>query len=115
MFESIAGRLILTALILGAIPTPAADLTVPQQVAHLKPGRKIKVELTTGETMKGRMGSVTEAQFILEPRNKATGTARTIPFAEARSVKTDGLTTGQKWAVAGAVWIAVAIVAARTT
>jgi len=93
----------------GAIPALAAELTVAEQVAKLKPGRKIKVELNSGETLKGRMGSATVDQFTLEPRSTAHGTARPIRFSEVRSVRRDGMTTGEKWAAFGLVWIAVSI------
>jgi len=107
---------ILSALIVvGALPASAARLTVAEQVAKLKVGQKIKVELRTGETLKGRMGSTNGDQFTLEPQSTARGTARVVRFAEAREVKPDGLTTGEKWAIFGVVWVAVAIIAKATT
>ena len=109
MLRTTGGMLIML-LTLGAIPALAAELTVVEQVAKLKLGRKIKVKLNSGETMKGRMGSATADQFVLEPRSKAHGTARVVRFNEALSVKPDGLTAGQKWAIVGVVWIAVGIV-----
>jgi hypothetical protein len=101
--------MLITLLTIGAIPALAAELTVAEQVAKLKPGRKIKVELNGGETLKGRMGSATGDQFTLEPRSTALGTARTIRFSEARSVTRDGMTKGEKWTIFGLVWIAVSI------
>ena len=92
-----AGCTLITVLIFGGVPAAAADLTVAQQVATLKLGRKIKVELNNSETVKGRMGSATADQFILEPDNAAHGAARTIQFVDARSVKSDGMTTSGKW------------------
>jgi hypothetical protein len=101
---------LITILAIGAISASAAELTVAEQVGKLKVGRKIKVELNSGETLQGRMGSATADQFALESRSKAQGTARVVRFNEARSVKPDGLTAGQKWAIFGVVWIAVSIV-----
>jgi len=100
---------------MGANPALAAGPTVAEQVAKLKLGRKIKVELNSGEILKGWMGSATADQFALEPRSKASaqGAARVIRFNEARSVKTDGLTTGQKWAIFGVVWLAIGIAGSR--
>jgi hypothetical protein len=72
------------------------------------------VKLNSGETLKGRMGSTTDGQFALEPRNTKQGTARIVRFQEARSVKPDGLTAGQKWAIFGVVWVAVGVVAKLT-
>ena len=101
-------------LLIGAIPGSARERTVAEEVAKLKAGRKIKVELNSGETLKGRMGSTTTDQFTLEPRNAKKGTARVVRFDEARSAKPDGLTTGEKWAIFGAIWIAVAIIGKLT-
>ena len=101
-------------LILGATAAPAADLTVAQQVAKLKVGRKIRVELSSGETLKGRMGPAAADQFTLEPRNTSQGASRVVPFSQARSVKPDGLTAGEKWAIFGIIWVAVGIVAKLT-
>ena len=61
-------------------------------------GRKITVELNTGETLKGRMGPVSADQFNLEPRRQGQGTTRSVRFDEVRSVRS-GLSGGQKWAV----------------
>ena len=101
--------MLITVLALGANPGLAAEPTVVEQVAKLKRGRKIKVELNSGETLKGRMGSATVDQFTLEPGSTAHGTARPIRFSEVRSVRRDGMTTGEKWAVFGLVWIAISI------
>ena len=101
-------------LVHGTIPAAAAELTVAEQVAKLNVGRKIKVKLNGGETLKGRMGSSTAGQFTLEPRNVSRGTVRVVRFNEALSVKPDGLTSGQKWAIFGVIWVAVAIVAKLT-
>lgn len=101
--------MLITVLTIGATPALAAEVTVAEQVAKLKLGRKIKVELNSGETLKGRMGSATVAQFTLEPRSAAHGTARTIRFNEARSVRRDGMTNGEKWIIVGLVWIAVSV------
>ncbi len=95
-------------LTLGVQPASAAEPTVAEQVARLKPGQKIRVELTSGETLKGRMGSATADQFALEPRSP--GVNRTIRFVDARSVKRDGMSTGEKWAIFGVAWIALSIV-----
>lgn len=105
---------LITLLLLGAGPAPAAERTVAEQVTKLKVGRKIKVELTSGETVKGRMGSTTPDQLTLEP-GSSQGTARVVRFTEARSVKADGLTKGAKWAIFGVIWVAVGIVAKLTT
>lgn len=101
-------------LVIGVMPALAAERTVAEQIAKLKLGRKIKVELNSGETLKGRMGSAAADQFALEPRSTAQGTARVVRFNEARSVKPDGLTAGQKWAIFGVIWVAVAIVGKLT-
>ena len=108
MVRTIAGCMALAVLALGVHPASAAEPTVAAQVARLKPGQKIRVELTSGETLKGRMGSATADQFALEPRSP--GASRTIRFVDARSVKRDGMSTGEKWAIFGVVWIAVGIV-----
>jgi hypothetical protein len=102
-------------LVMGTAPCSAADLTVAEQVAKLKDGRKITVKLNNGEILKGRMGSVTTDRFSLEPPNKSHGTARLIPFDEVHSVKPDGLKTWQKSViVVGVIWVALAILGSRT-
>src|ERR1035441_8537132 len=85
MLRATASCILITLLVSGAIPAPAAEPTVAEQVAKLKVGRKIKVELNGGETLKGRMGSATADQFALEPRNTAQGTARVVRFNEAQT------------------------------
>ena len=116
MFRTTVSCLLIALLLItGAIPASAAELTVAEQVAKLKVGRKIKVELTCGETLKGRLGSATADQFTLEPRSAAKGTARAVRFNEARSVEPDGLTTGEKWAIFGVVWVAAGICAKLAT
>ncbi len=108
MVRTIVGCMAIAVLTLGVQPASAAEPTVAEQVARLKPGQKIRVELTSGETLKGRMGSATADQFALEPRSP--GVNRTIRFVAARSVKRDGMSTGEKWAIFGVAWIALSIV-----
>lgn len=105
----------LIALTLTAItPALAAEKTVAEQAAKRKPGQKIKVKLNSGEILKGRMGSVTADQFTVQPRDAALGTARTVPFTEAQSVKADGLATWQKWTIGAVVtMVALGIVGTR--
>ena len=92
-------RLILiAALTIAAVPASAAERTVAEQVARMTLGRKITVELNTGETLKGRMGPVSADQFNLEPRRQGQGTTRSVRFDEVRSVRS-GLSGGQKWAL----------------
>ena len=101
--------MLITVLALRPIPGFAAELTVAEQVAKLRRGTKIKVELSSGETLKGRMGPATVDQFTLEPRGTALGSARTIRFREARSVRKDGMTGREKWIVFGLVWVAFSV------
>ena len=115
MFRTAVNCVLIALLVIGAIPLSAAEPTVAEQVAKLKVGRKIKVELTSGETLKGRMGPATADQFALEPRSAAQGTARVVQFSEARAVKPDGLTKGEKWAIFGVIWVAVGIAAKLTS
>jgi hypothetical protein len=114
MLRTTASCILITLLGIGTIPAPAAEPTVAEQVAKLKVGRKVRVELNSGETLKGRMDSATADQFTLEPRNTAQGTVRVVRFSEARSVRPDGLTAGEKWAIFGVIWVAVGIVAKLT-
>jgi hypothetical protein len=114
MLRGAASCALIALLILGTIPAAAAERTVAEQVAKLNVGRKIKVKLNGGKTLKGRMGPSTAGQFTLEPRNVSQGTAREVRFDEALSVKPDGLTSGQKWAIFGVIWVAVAIVGKLT-
>jgi len=108
------GWLLITLMAIGAFPVSAAEPTVKEQVSRLRAGRRIHVELNSGERLKGRMGSTTADRFTVEPASPASGTARVLRIDETRSVKPDGLTTGQKWAIFGLVWIAVGIIAKVT-
>ena len=103
------GCFLIALLTVGALPASASGPTVAEQVSTLKTGRKIKVKLNSGETLKGRMGAATADQFSLENSDRAQGTARVIHFSEAQSVKSDGLTTGEKWLIFGVIWVAVGI------
>ena len=102
-------RLMLIAVLaIAAVPASGADRTVTEQVARMKLGRKIKVELNTGEILKGRMGSATAEQFNLEPRRPGQRPVRVIRLDEARSVRPTSLTTKQTWGVVIVVWVALA-------
>ena len=114
MLRATVNCILIALLVGGAIPAPARDLTVAEQVSKFKVGRRIKVELTSGEMLKGRMGLATADQFVLEPRDAAKGTARVVRFNEARSVRRDGLTAGEKWAIFAGIWVVVGIVAKLT-
>ena len=100
---------------LGAIPATPAELTVAEQVAKVKVGRKIKVKLNTGETIQGQMGAASADQFMLETPATTQGNARIVRFADVQSVKPDGLTRGEKWAIFGVVWVVVGIVGKLAT
>ena len=114
MFRIPVSCVLIATLVLGAISLPAAEQTVAQQVGRLSLGRKIKVEMMSGEVLKGKLGSATTDQFILEPRAAGKGSSRPVPFQAARSVKADGMTTGQKWGTFFAIWIGLGIVTATT-
>jgi hypothetical protein len=114
MLRTTVTCLLIPMLVMGALPAVAAEPTVSEQLAKLKVGRKIRIVLNSGETLKGLRGSIGADQFDLEPRGGAPQTARVVRFNEVRSVKTDGLTTGQKWATFAVAWVAVAIVAKLT-
>jgi hypothetical protein len=113
MFRTILGGVLTVVLALGAIPAQAAESTVMEQVAKLGLGRKVKVELKNGEVSKGRLGSATADQFMLEPRTAGQGTARAVRFDDARAVKADGLTTGKKWGLGIVIFLVAAVVLGR--
>lgn len=106
----------ITPLLVGSpISASAADLTVAEQAAKLKASRKIKVELISGEVLKGRMGLVTADRFTLESGGAVPMVVRVVRYDEARSVKPDGLTRGEKWAIFGIVWVVAGVVGKLTT
>lgn len=115
MFRTTVGWVLIALQLIAALPASGAELTVAEQVARLKVGQKIKVELTSGETLKGRMGPTAADRLTLEPRSTSKGTAREVRFNDARSVKPDGLTKGEKWVIFGAIWVAVGICAKVAT
>jgi hypothetical protein len=105
---------ILITLLAGGVISAAPQLTVAEQVASLKAGQKIKVELISGEILKGRMDSATSDQLTMQPSGKPPGSARVIRFDEVQSARRDGLSAGRKWAIFGVIWVAVGIVAKLT-
>jgi hypothetical protein len=113
MLRSTMTCILIALTLLKPVPSSAAEKTVAEQVAKLTLGRKIKVTLNSGETLKGRMGSVTADRFSLEPRNAAQGAPRVVPFTEAQSVKPDGTRTSTKWIIGVAIWGAIAIAGSR--
>jgi hypothetical protein len=106
---------ILVTLLTCGIITASPQPTVAEQVARLKTGQKIKVELLSGETLKGRMDSATADQFTVELNSKPPVPARVIRFDDVRSAKRDGLSAAKKWAIFGVIWVAVGIVGKLTT
>jgi hypothetical protein len=116
MLRTILGTFLSTGLLaIFVAPASASDLTIAEQVAKLKIGGKVKVKLSGGDTLIGRMGAATADQFNLEPPNAGQGTVRVVRFTEAQSVKRDGLSRGKKWVIGVAVvWIALAIASSRT-
>ena len=86
-----------------------------EQVARVKSGRKVDVKLSSGETLKGRMGLIAADRFTLEPSDSTKGSARVIRFSEAKTVKAAGLTNGRKWVIFGVAWVVVGVVAKAAT
>jgi len=86
----------LALILLLALPAFGRERTPEQQVRRARLGSAIEATLIGGEKLKGRMGSVSAASFILEPEHSGRGTSRTIPFdqvlrihgTEKRVVKT---------------------------
>jgi hypothetical protein len=91
---------LITLLSCGVVPAWSQPM-VAEQVARLKAGQKIKVELISGEILKGRMDSVTADRFTMEPSSKPPVPARVIRFDEVRTASRDGLSAGKKWAIFG--------------
>jgi hypothetical protein len=114
MFRTTVTGILIVLTLTGAIPASAAERTVSEQVAKLKIGRKIKVKLTGGDTLKGRMGTATAEQFSLQPRDAGKGAARVFQFTEVQSVTPDGMSTARKWIIGVAIgWISLAIIGSR--
>jgi hypothetical protein len=88
----------------------AAERTVAEQVGKLKHGQKIKVNLNSGDLLKGRMGSVGADTFTFEPAGK--GAVREVAFKNVQTVKPDGLNVGQKLLIVVGVAFVVLVVTA---
>ncbi len=112
-FSSMA---LIVALTLGSIPAHAKPRPVEEQVASLGAGEKIRVLLTNGEIVRGRLGAVAPDQFTLEPPNVSKGTPRVVKFSDARSVKQDrGMSKGVKIGlIVGGCLVALAMVGSHT-
>jgi len=115
MIRASIACILIALLTVGAVSASAADLTIVQQATKLKTGRKIKVALKSGESLKGRMGLVMADQFTVESGGMAPVAVRVVRFDEARSVKPDGLTKGEKWAIFGVIWVVAGVVGKLTT
>jgi hypothetical protein len=113
MLRATIACVLITLLTCGVIPA-SSQPTVAEQVASLKAGQKIKVELLSGEILKGRMDSVTADQLTMELSGQPPGSARVIRFDEVRTARHDGLSTGKKWAIFGVIWVVIGIVAKLT-
>ncbi len=112
MFRKIPVLLALAALLLPATPAFAAEVPIAEQVAKLKPGQRIKVELVTGEVLKGKLDTSAPQQFKVIP-SATPATPREVQFSEVRTIKPDGLSNGVKWVIAGGTAMLVVGLAAR--
>ncbi len=85
-----------------------AEASLAETFRKIKTGRKVEVTLISGATIKGRLGAVSNEGFTLEP-------ASTLAFSDVRRVRATGLTRADKWIIFGVIWVAVGIIASRTT
>jgi hypothetical protein len=113
MLRTMAAYMLIALLTVGAVS--AADPTVAERVAKTRFASKVKVELNSGELLKGRMGRARANEFTLVEKGQTAATGRVILFSDIKSIKHDGLTRGQKWIIVGVVWVVVGIVGGAIT
>jgi len=83
----------LVSMILSILLMPGHSFSGPQtpdakvQAGKIKPGRKIAVELRSGEQVRGRMGQISDSGFNVEPLKAGAGMTRTIAFDQVESLK----------------------------
>lgn len=79
-------RLMATVLIFFLLPsmTWAKTKTPQEQVLRLKPGTTVEVRLKTEQTLRGKLGQVTDGEFELTQNHGAT---QKFAFADVQSVR----------------------------
>jgi hypothetical protein len=73
--------------VLLAVPALGSEPTPEEQVHRIKTGKEIEVTLTTGELLRGRMGTVSSTGFVIAPMKSHQGTSRTVAFSEVQLVR----------------------------
>jgi preprotein translocase subunit YajC len=90
MKSTIACLLILTLV----IPAEARERTPQEQAKKIAIGSKVVAEMKKGGGFEGRLGTVTETQFTLEPLTSGKGSRREILFQDVSKIRS--VETGKK-------------------
>lgn len=82
------------------------------ELRKLPAGAKVQVKLKTGQTIRGRLVSVSTDSFILAVSGRGTQTNQTIPFSDASNISAQRRTHTPvvAWIAAGAIAAVVVIV-----
>jgi hypothetical protein len=74
-------------VVLLAVPALGRERTPEEQARRISPGTEIEVTLGTGELLRGRMGSISSAGFVIEILKRNQGTSRTVALSEVRIIR----------------------------
>jgi hypothetical protein len=89
----------------------AAKVKAEVQMRGIGEKSRVKVRLRSNAEIKGYISKIEDTSF--DVTNKKTGTATTIPYADAEKVQGSGLSKGAKIGIiAGAAVVTVAVVIA---
>ncbi len=89
---------------------PVPDNAIRQSVAALPPKAHVVIHLTDGDTLRGRIASRTDHDFILKPDNREA--PRTISYDQVSAVEQIRDHSNKKWIIIGVVVAVVVVVVA---
>ena len=75
-------------VLLLAIPMLGRERTPAEQAVQIRPGTELEVTLSSGELLRGRMGTASSTGFVLLPMKSDQGIGRTVVFAEVTVIHT---------------------------
>jgi len=84
--------------------------TPVEQVEKIKPGKKIEVRLTTGQTLKGKLVRVTPQGFELRRVEAGHESVQSVAFQDVESVKKRGWSLWAKIGVGYAICMTIFLV-----
>ena len=75
-------------VLLLAIPVLGRERTPAEQALQIRRGTELEVALSSGELLRGRMGTVSSTGFVVLPMKSDQGISRTVAFTEVTAIHT---------------------------